>query len=89
LNFESAEEEYDYELRRFKGYEILIPIAVKMKRPSAGAQKLMNTYLEKGRKMRTAAISKAKEKDFPTAIAMLLDATKEVRRALRMIGISQ
>ncbi|MFV2055981.1 MAG: hypothetical protein ACC707_05900 [Thiohalomonadales bacterium] len=89
LNFETAEEEYEYELRRFKGYEILIPIAVKMKRPSEGAKKLMQTYLKKGQEMRDAAIAKAKGENFPVAIAMLHDATKEVRRALRMVGVNQ
>jgi len=89
LNFESAEEEYEYELRRFHGYEILIPIAIQAKKPEAGTQKLMENYADKGRGMREEAIKKAKEKDFPTAIAMLLDATKEIRRALSLVGINQ
>ena len=49
----------------------------------------MQTYLVKGQKLRDAAIKKAAEGDYPTGIAMLLDATKEVRRALRMVGVSQ
>ncbi len=35
------------------------------------------------------AFKKAAAGDYPTGIAMLLDATKEVRRALRMVGVSQ
>jgi len=89
LNFESAEEEYEYELRRFKGYEILIPIAIQAKKPNEGTQKLMESFANKGRDMRKEAIKKAKEKDFPTAIAMLLDATKQIRRALSLVGINQ
>ena len=89
LNFESAEEEYEYELKRFEGYAELIPIAVEQKKPAAGAKKLMESFVEKGKNLRDRAINKAKEGDFPTAIAMLQDATKDVRRGLRMIGVSQ
>ena len=89
LNFKSAEDEYKYELKRFKGYEELIPIAVEQKKPAEGAKKLMETYVKKGQKLHNMALEKAKQGDFPTAIAMLLDATKEVRRGLTMIGVSQ
>jgi len=89
LKFESPQEEYEYELKRFASYEELIPIAVEAKKPAEGAKKLMETYLAKGRKLRDAAINKAAAGDYPTGIAMLLDATKEVRRALRMVGVTQ
>ena len=89
LNFESAEEEYEYELKQFEGYAELIPIAVEQKKPAEGAKKLMESFVEKGTKLRDQAIQKAKEGDFPTAIAMLQDATKDVRRGLRMIGVAQ
>lgn len=89
LNFENAEEEYEYELKRFEGYAELIPIAVEQKKPAEGAKKLMESFVDKGTKLRDRAIQKAKEGDFPTAIAMLQDATKDVRRGLRMIGVSQ
>ena len=89
LKFESAEEEYEYELKRFGGYEELIPIAVEQKKPAEGAKKLMESFLKKGQDLRDRAIKKAKEGDYPTAIAMMQDATKDVRRALRMIGVMQ
>lgn len=89
LNFESEEEEYDYELKRFGGYEELIPVAIEAKKPTQGAIRLMESFLAKARKMRDAAKSKAKEGGYPMAIAMLQDATKEVRRALRMVGVTQ
>ena len=49
----------------------------------------METYLAKAQKMRDTAKQTAAKGDYPTAIAMLLDATKEVRRALRMVGVMQ
>jgi len=89
LKFASPQEEYEYELKRFGGYEELIPVAVEAKKPAEGAKKLMETYLVKGQKLRDAAIKKAAAGDYPTGIAMMLDATKEVRRALRMVGVTQ
>jgi len=89
LKFETAEDEYKYELKRFTGYEDLIPIAIARKRPRPGAVKLMDGFVAKGRSQRADAIEKAKQGDFPTAIAMMLSATTQVRRALRIAGVSQ
>ncbi len=89
LNFETPQEEYEYELKRFGGYEELIPIAVEQKSPNEGTKKLMESFVEKGQKMRSIAMDTAKAGDYPRAIAMLQDATKEIRRALRMVGVMQ
>ena len=71
------------------GYEELIPVAVEQKKPKEGAKKLMETYWKKGQQMRDAAVQKAEAGEWNVAIAMLQDATKEVRRALRMVGVMQ
>jgi hypothetical protein len=49
----------------------------------------MESFLSKARKRRDEAVAKADANDYPMAIAMLLQATKTVRRALRMVGVSQ
>jgi hypothetical protein len=89
LKFDTAADEYEYELKRFTGYEELIPVAIEAKKPAAGAIKLMESFLSKARSRRDEAIAKADAGDYPTAIAMLIQATKTVRRALRMVGVSQ
>jgi len=89
LNFETPQEEYEYELRRFKGYEELVPIAIEQKKPAEGARKLMESFVKKGQDLKDRAVLAAKDGDYPTAIAMLQDATKDVRRGLRMIGVMQ
>jgi cellobiose-specific phosphotransferase system component IIA len=89
LNFETPQEEYEYELKRFGGYEELIPVAVEQKNPNEGTKKLMTSFVEKGQKMRNIAEETAKAGDYPRAIAMMQDATKEIRRALRMVGVMQ
>ncbi|HEB93080.1 MAG TPA: hypothetical protein ENI94_06365 [Gammaproteobacteria bacterium] len=89
LKFDTPADEYDYELKRFGGYEELIPVAIEMKRPAAGALKLMDSFLDKARKRRDEAKEKAAEGDYGAAVGMLQQATKTVRRALRMVGVSQ
>ncbi len=89
LKFDTPADEYDYELMRFGGYEELIPVAIEAKKPAPGAIKLMESFLNKARSRRDEAVAKAEAGDYPMAIAMLLQATKTVRRALRMVGVSQ
>jgi len=89
LKFDTPEDEYEYELMRFAGYEELIPVAIEAKKPAPGAIKLMESFLSKARSRRDEAVRKAGAGDYPMAIAMLLQATKTVRRALRMVGVSQ
>ncbi len=89
LKFDSPSDEYEYELKRFTGYEELIPVAVEMKKPAAGALKLMDSFLDKARKRRDEAKEKARQGDYGAAVGMLQQATKTVRRALRMVGVTQ
>jgi hypothetical protein len=89
LKFDSPAEEFDYELRRYKGYEDLIPVAIEMKKPAPGAVKLMESFLAKAQKRRDEAKQKAAENDYAEAIGMVQQATTMVRRALRMVGVSQ
>lgn len=89
LKFESPAEEFEYELKRFSGYEALVPVAIEMKKPAAGALSLMDSFLEKARKRRDEAQGKADSGDYAAAMEMMVQATKTVRRALRMVGVSQ
>ncbi len=89
LNFATAADEYEYELKRFVGYEELIPVAIEAKKPAPGAIKLMESFHEKARKRRDQAVAKAATGEYGDAIAMLQQATKTVRRALRMVGVMQ
>ena len=87
VKFDTAEDEYAYELKRFTSYEELVPVAIERKKPAPGAVKLMDGFVKKGRNQRADAIKKAAEGDYPTAIAMMLSATTQVRRALRIAGV--
>lgn len=89
LKLDTPEDEYKYELDRYIGYEELIDIAIEQKQPSQGQLMLVNRSADKGRKMAEAARQKAAEGDYPVAIRMVIDATDEIRRALRIMGITQ
>lgn len=89
LKFDSPADEFEYELKRFSGYEELVPVAVEMKKPAAGALQLMDSFLDKARKRRDEAKAKADAGDYRAAMEMMQQATKTVRRALRMVGVTQ
>ena len=89
LNFESPSDEYEYERKRFISYEELIPVALEEKKPAEAVVKLMDTYVVKGRARKTEADGKAKAGNYPEAISLMLAATEEIQRALRLAGVSQ
>ena len=89
LNFESPADEYEYERKRFVSYEELIPIAIEEKKPAEPVVKLMDTYVAKGRARKVEAEGKAKAGNYPEAISLMLAATEEIQRALRLAGVSQ
>jgi tetratricopeptide (TPR) repeat protein len=89
LNFETPADEYEYELKRFTGYEELIPVAIEAKKPTEGSIKLMESFLEKARSRRDEAKERAAKGAYGDAIEMMQQATTTVRRALRMVGVTQ
>jgi hypothetical protein len=48
LNFETPQEEYEYELKRFGGYEELIPVAVEQKKSKRRDEKADDEFCRKG-----------------------------------------
>jgi len=89
LNFETPADEYEYERKRFISYEELIPVAIEEKKPAEAVVKLMDTYVVKGRARQSEAEGKAKAGSYPEAISLMLAATEEIQRALRLAGVSQ
>jgi hypothetical protein len=51
--------------------------------------KLIDRSVEKGMSMRDKALEMADKGKYPVAIRMIIDATKEIRRALRIMGVKQ
>ena len=89
LNIDTPEGEWAYELDRFLGYEELIPVAIENKKPNKGQMFLINRSVKKANEMADTARTTAAGGDYPKAIAQVMDATKQVRKALRMMGVKQ
>lgn len=89
LNIDTPEGEWAYELDRYLGYEELIPIAIENKKPNKGQLFLINRSVDKAKGMADIARETAAAGEYPKAIAQVMDATKEVRKALRLMGVKQ
>lgn len=88
LKFDTPEDEYKYEVNRYKSYEELIPVAIEVKKPSDGAVKLMQTYADKAKFFLEKSKESAKAGRWDEALVVIRDATSEVRRGLMVLGVS-
>ncbi len=88
LNFKTPGEEFKYEVNRYKGYAELIPVAIEVKKPSAGSIKYAKTFQEKSEFYKAKAEEAADAERWEEALVVIKDATLEVRRALRVLGVS-
>ncbi len=79
--------EFSYENRRFIGYDELIPVAIIQMRPDDDTLKLMSYYVKKGQYMQEQALVRAAESGYPDAIAMVVEATRNIQMALRIVGV--
>ncbi len=86
--FDSPDEEYQYEVKRFNSYDELVPVAIEVKKPRPSAIKLMEIYVKKGHFFKGKAEEAANSGDYKKAIIIILDATKEVRRGLMLLGVT-
>ncbi|VAW83751.1 hypothetical protein MNBD_GAMMA18-87 [hydrothermal vent metagenome] len=87
LNLDTPEAEFKYELNKYIGYEELIPIAIEQKKPGRGIKMLAMRHVQEAKRMADAARKTATETDYPRAIRMLQDATAEIRKALKLMGV--
>jgi len=88
LTFDTPKDEYDYEFARFKSYDELIPVAIDVRKPNEQAISLMQSYVNKAHFYRDKAAESAAATRFEEAIAIMRDATAEVRRGLMALGVS-
>src|SRR3569832_1434881 len=83
----TPEDEYRYELQRYHGYVEQIPVAIEMRVPPPATVTSKRASVDKAQWKLEQAESKAGAGDYPVAIRMVLDATDEVRSALRQAGV--
>ena len=89
LNFESVEEEYDYELDRNDTHQMLVKLLVekKLASKSESFKQKINDRVDNAVLIRKTAESFANKRDYDSAIKALEKSTKELVRAIRMGGI--
>lgn len=87
-NFETPQEEYEYELARYENYEELIPLAIEQKQPSQRALELVDSFVQKAAKIRDEGKDIAAKGDHKMAIMAIQAATSNLQRALRMVGVN-
>ena len=87
LEIDTPEKEYNYEFNKYTSYEELIPIAIERLKPTSGQQMLAKRVNEKAQWMAEQSKEKAASGDYPTAIRMIQDATREIRKGLKLLGV--
>lgn len=89
LNIDTPEGEFSYEKERYHGYEELIPVALEQRSPGAGEKSLFDGYVNRGKEMYKGALQFAEQKNYPDAIKLMQDASNQIMRGLRLLGINQ
>jgi hypothetical protein len=85
--FDSAAEEYGYELERNRSYATLVPAALEELRPSGAARQLVQRYVETNAALVTLAGRQASERDWRAALDNLRSGTSYLQRALGAAGL--
>lgn len=89
LNLDTPEGEYKYEHNRYLGYAELVPVAIEEKKPSAGQLMLLNNFFKKAEAMKLKGEQAVEKGNYPDGIRLMQEATKQVRKSLRMLGVKQ
>ena len=87
LDIDTPEKEFTYEHNKYPSYEELIPVAIERLKPPKGQQLLAKRLSDKGMTMAEEARATAKLGDYPTAIRMVQDATAQIRKSLKLLGV--
>jgi len=88
LNFESAEQEYDYEVDRNNTHSMLIQVLLKEKIDAdSNVKSMVNEFMAKAKVLRAKADEQAAAGEYEAAINTLEQSTKEIVRAIRSAGI--
>lgn len=87
LVFETPKDEYEYELSRYIGYEALVPLAIRQKRPDVQTVNMMMQFVDRAREVKALSEPEAARGNYSEAILMLQGATSNIQRALQTLGV--
>lgn len=86
LSFNTPEEEYMYELERYRSYSILLDLNLQRKR-DVRLLKMINHLKENSRQYEEEARQLAENKSFEGAISTMELANSELSKSLRLVGV--
>ncbi len=86
LNFESEKEEYEYDMRRYRSYRMLLMTVKEGKMDKSSVSGLIKGYIKESEKIKKQAQFYAETDDFTNAIRLMNNAFAMVERALRVSG---
>lgn len=87
LNFATAEEEYEYEIKRNDSFFALLEFAIVEKKPVGSIVERIHGNREKARAVRNTAEAMAKKGEHPHAITELNESTTILLQSIRMSGV--
>lgn len=87
LNFETKEDEYEYELDRNDTHQMLIKVLLAEKMANSPMRASAEKFIGNAEDLRSQAEGAAGKKEFEEAIELLEQSTKELIRAIRSAGI--
>lgn len=87
LKFNSPEEEFKYEVDRYRSYDDLLPIAKAELKPPGETVKLTDRVVQQSRELLAFAEKNAAKGDYAAAVKSMQGATEHLQRSLRILGV--
>ena len=88
MRFSSPAQEFEYEMKRYRSLEDLVPAALKEFNPKPDARAAVDRHLENSRTIARVAQQQASAGRADTAVTSMREAVAEVQRALTATGLS-
>ncbi len=87
LEFRTPADEFRYENNRNQSYELLVERMVASGAAEGSAAKLVDRFVQEGRRLKSTAADEAARGDYEKAIKTMEDANRNLVRALQMMGM--
>jgi hypothetical protein len=87
LKFDTPADEFAYEQRRFNSNEIMVDMMLNEGRAQGDRRKLVDSLVTQGRKLKEQADSQAKSGNYQDAVLLMEQASVQLDRALRALGM--
>lgn len=87
LKFETPADEYAYEQKRYASNEILVEMMIGEGRAEGDKRKLVDQFVEEGRKLKVQAEAQAGAGKHKDAVGLMEKATGQLNRALQSMGV--